>query len=67
MIVKSYKKGDVELLVTRNDDIRLNDDNCYVAIQMISGTEPDYHSHLDLETAIELTDYWIDKIEGNDL
>lgn len=63
MIVKSYRRGKNEIIVTRNDDERLHDENRFVALRIIEGQQPDYMSYLDMESALDITEDWFYELE----
>lgn len=54
MIVKQFKQGDTEVLVTQNDD------GTYNAIKMIKGEEAEFHHpRMDLDSALILFSVWL--------
>ncbi len=60
MLVKSYKKDNVELLMTKNDQ------DSYRVIRLVGGNESIATSELDEESAFDLFDYFLDKETGAD-
>lgn len=61
MIAMSYKKGDVEILLTK-----VQDKPIYGAIRRIKGEEPVCETNKTYEDAKEIYDYLMDKELGAD-
>lgn len=59
MIVKSYKKENVEIIVTKTGDD-------YKVIRLVGGNESIVTSILDQESAFDIFDYFIDMEMEND-
>lgn len=54
MIVKQFKQGETEILITQNDN------GTYNAIKLIKGEESEFHHpRLDLEACITLFNIWL--------
>ena len=61
MIIKSYKKGETEFMIT------IGDKGLYRVIRMIKDQEPYLGPEMEFECANEVFDYFLDMSEGKDL
>lgn len=60
MIIKSYRKSDVELIMTKAQD------GSFSVIKIIKGMEPYCNPYRDYEEADEVYDYLLDMFQEND-
>lgn len=58
MIVKSYKRDDIEILVVRQDN------DHYAAIRLTNDRKSEYHPNLDYESATDTFEYWMEMENG---
>lgn len=56
-VVQSYKKDDVEILILETKN------QLYNAIFLIGNNESQYCSELDLESALDTFEYWLDGLK----
>lgn len=59
MVIKSYKKGNVEIIITKNGDD-------YKVVRLVGGNESTVTSNMDEESALDIWDYFIDMELEND-
>ena len=62
MIYKNYKDSEIEIVIQQDDITK------YFSVAFIKNDrEVDFQSKLDLESAIEIFDYWFEKSKGFDM
>lgn len=62
MIIKSMKDEKFELIVQQNNKTLLN------SVTLLTNNNiVEFQGNLDLETALEVFDYYLDLMQGNDL
>lgn len=59
MVVKSFKQGNVEIIVTRQGED-------YKVIRLVGGNESMVTSAVDQESAFDIWDYFLDMEREND-
>jgi len=58
MIVKGFKQGNTEIMVTATEKHK------YSAIKLIEGAEPQFMFNMDYEDSTDIFDYWLDDLQG---
>lgn len=61
MVIKQYKDNDFEILITQNED------KSYNIIKLTENKQSDFQKANDIDTALEVFDYFLDRLQGNDL
>jgi hypothetical protein len=62
MIIKSFKDNDFEIVVQQSDS------NLKYSVSLLKNDRPaEFQGNLDMETAMEIFDFYFDKAKENDL
>ena len=62
MIVKSLKDSDFEIILQQSDGSHF-----YSVTLLKNDRQAEFHGNLDFDSALEVYDFFFDKVKGNDL